>query len=266
MLLSLYAVWLVVACSFQTQILFPGATAWNTLTRPTDRPGPAWERWALERPDGAKGVAWFRPAEYSGTHAPAAIFFHGNGDIAPNRTDMGDVYSAMGVHTLLVEYPGYDESQGVPGEAAIVEDALLALDRLLEREDVDPGRLIFHGHSIGGGAAAQLAARRTPAVLILESTFTSMRAMVRRYLVPTAVLRHPFDTMGVLETLAAPVLVMHGDLDVIIFPVHAERNARAARDATLVRFPSYGHDGCYLAPNYPDVLADFLRTHAIIDE
>lgn len=263
-LMVVYAIWLLIGWTLQERVLFPGATAWNAITRPASTPGPEWERWTLDRDDGTTGLAWFRLAQTDEVRAPVAVYFHGNGDIAPNRTDMGDVYDAMGVHTLLVEYPGYDDAQGTPGQEAIIADALLALERVLEREEVDPDRLILHGHSLGGGVAAQIADRREPRVLILESTFTSMNAMVKRYAVPTFLLRHPFRTDEVLGRLDVPVLVLHGDLDVIIYPSHAERNAQIARDATLVRFPTYGHDGCYLAPNYRQVLRDFLREKGVL--
>ncbi|MEM1422554.1 MAG: alpha/beta hydrolase [Planctomycetota bacterium] len=264
LLVVLYVVWLVVALTLQERILFPGATAWNELTRPASQPGLAWEKWTLKRPDGTRGVAWFRAAQTDDERAPAVVFTHGNADIARNRTDMGDLYTPLGVHTLLLEYPGYDDAEGEPGQDAIVADGLLALDTLAARDDVDPDRIVYHGHSIGGGVAAQLAIRRPPAALILESTFTSMTAMVNRYLVPSVFLRHPFDTNAVLETLNAPVLLMHGDLDVIIFVWHATRNDDTAKNSTLVRFPDYGHDGCYLAPEYPETVASFLRDRGII--
>ena len=120
--------------------------------------------------------------------------------------------------------------------------------------------------AIGGGVAAQLADKRPPAALILESTFTSMIAMTHRYLVPSVFLRHPFDTNTILETLDVPILFMHGDLDVIIFVWHATENHATAKDSTLVRFPDYGHDGCDQAPDYPETVTNFLRDKAIIPE
>ncbi len=265
-LVVLYAVWLLLAYTQQERILFPGATAWNALTRPAPVTGPEWERWDITREDGAGGLAWFRGAPESDEPVPAAVFFHGNADIARNRLDIGNVYHAMGMHTLLIEYPGYDGSQGTPGQESLVEDALLALKQLTARHDVDADRLIFHGHSIGGGAAAQLTAVRTPATLILESTFTSLNDMVRRYAVPSAVLRHTFETDAVLPRLTIPVLIMHGDLDVIIYPSHAEHNASITRDVEFVRFADYGHDGCYVAPNYADTIRAFLVNRGIIAE
>ena len=263
----LYVAWLLVAVTpLQERILFPGATAWNALTRPSPEPDPAWERWELERTDGTRGLAWFRPAQTEEAQAPAVVFTHGNADIARNRTDMGERYAPLGVHTLLLEYPGYDGVDGSPGQEAIVADGLLALHKLAARTDVDPDRIVYHGHSIGGGVAAQLASVRTPAALVLESTFTSMGAMFNRYLIPSAILRHPFDTQAVLRELDVPVLIMHGELDVIIFITHATENERVASNATFVRFEGLGHDGCYLSDEYVPTITDFLSTHGVLPE
>jgi len=266
LLLVIYVVWLLVACSLQERILFPGATIYNALTRAAPAPNDDWDKWELPRDQGAPGFAWFRAATDAPSPAPAVVFFHGNADIARGRLDIGDRYARLGVHALLVEYPGYDDSPGTPGRDSIVEDALVAIDVLTQRDDVDADRIIYHGHSIGGGVAAQVAGERPPAALILASTFTSLRAMVNRYAVPTFLLRHRFPTDEVLESLDAPVLIMHGDLDVIIYPNHALVLDAIAKDSTLVRFPARGHNDIMLDPGYDVVIRDFLAKHDIIDE
>ena len=266
LLLVIYVLWLLVACSLQERILFPGATIYNAITRSTPAPGVEWEKWDLPRDEGAPGFAWFHAAPGAPAPAPAVVFFHGNGDTARDRTDIGARYARLGVHALLVEYPGYDDSPGTPRRDSIVADALIAIDMLAQRDDVDADRIIYHGHSIGGGVAAQVASERPPRALVLVSTFTSLRAMVNRYAVPSFLLRHRFPTDGVLETLDAPTLIIHGDRDLIVYPSHALVLDALAKDSTLVRFPARGHNDIMLDPGYDVVIRDFLARHDIIDD
>src|SRR5205085_11626345 len=70
--------------------------------------------------------------------------------------------------------------------------------------------------------AAELAGLETPRALVLQSPFSTARAMARRMFVPglTAfwgvISRVHFDTVARVRALAAPVWVAHGDRDIII--------------------------------------------------
>jgi fermentation-respiration switch protein FrsA (DUF1100 family) len=108
---------------------------------------------------------------------------------------------------------------------------------------VDAERVIAYGRSLGGGAAAQLAARRPVAGLVLVSSFSSVRDFARRYLVPPGLVRDPFDTVRVLRDFEGPVLIFHGRRDATIPYRHAEALARAAPGARLVSYDC-AHNDC----------------------
>jgi fermentation-respiration switch protein FrsA (DUF1100 family) len=160
---------------------------------------------------------------------------------------------------LLVEFPGYGRSGGEPSEASVTAAFVAAYDRAIADPRVDPRRIIGHGRSLGGGAIGQLAARRTLAGLILESTFTSLRDIVRRYFIPDWLVRNRFDTRAALAAFHGPVLIVHGTRDGIIPVAHAHALKLAAPGTTLHLLPC-GHNDC---PPQWELVLSFLADNGV---
>lgn len=225
----------------QEFLFFPGAYVAHRVD-PNPPPGAVvWERDV----DGVTVDAWLLLGKGSTaeTPGPAAVFFHGNGELINIWAGEMSWYTERGYTVLLPEYRGYGRSDGAPSQAAIVDDATHFFDRLVALPAVDASRVVLHGRSLGGGVAAQVAALRPAAALVLASTFSSGSAMARGVLPFAAgfMIRHPFETEAALKTFDGPTLILHGDRDGMS-PDHARRNAAAARDATLVIYPGVGHN------------------------
>jgi fermentation-respiration switch protein FrsA (DUF1100 family) len=211
--------------------------------------------------------AWFFPAPTAAatTPAPTIIFTHGNGEIIDDWADRLVPYSDLGLNLLLVEYPGYGRSAGKPSQAAIEGVLVQAYDRLLQQPAVAADRIILHGRSLGGGAACRLAANRPIAALILESTFTGLDAIARRYLAPPSLARDPFATAEFLPDFHGPLLLIHGLNDTTIPVAHAHQLAQAAPQAKLITYPC-GHNDCPPDPDqYWADLTAFLRQHQLLN-
>ena len=85
-----------------------------------------------------------------------------------------------------------------------------------ERDEVDAGRLVYFGESLGVAVAVALALERPPAALVLCSPFTSLTDMGHLYYpsIPTnLLLRDRFDLLGQIGHLTCPVLIVAGDQD-----------------------------------------------------
>jgi hypothetical protein len=237
-LLSLYVIYCGLLFFFQTKLMFPigfAGPAGKTL------PTADTERIELATCQG-NTIAWFVPAPAPGSGngaiepAPLVVFFHGNGELIDHQHAIIDLYHGLGVSVLLVEYRGYGDSDGTPSQKHIVADALAVLEDVLERDDIDAGRLVLHGRSIGGGMAAQVAMHTEPKALIVESTFTSVSGMAWRYGVPPFLVRNPLNSAKAFEELEVPILIMHGRDDEIVPVSHAGKLDEAASDSTLVYF------------------------------
>jgi hypothetical protein len=221
-------------------------------------------------PDGAKapGVevlglgpggdveAWLLAAEGVSSPAPAMLFFHGNGELVDFWREDFRAVQSWGVSVLLVEYPGYGRSGGRPSQRSIERVAVAAWDALAARPEVDAGRIVAYGRSLGGTVACRLARRRELAALVLESTFLSAPAMARELGFPGWIVVDRFDCEEALPEYEGPTLILHGEHDRIVPPSHARRLATIARRPLLVELPC-GHNDC---PRPWEEIRGFLAT------
>jgi fermentation-respiration switch protein FrsA (DUF1100 family) len=239
----------------QTAATFPSPSAFQQ--RPQALQAAGGEALWLEV-GGHRVEAWLLPAATPGP-APLVVQTHGNGElidfwpeaIAPLRT--------AGMHVLLVEYPGYGRSGGSPSEQSITAALVAAYDRVIRDPRIDATRIVGYGRSLGGGAVAQLAARRPLSALVLESSFTSVADMVREYHLPDFLIVNHFDTRAVLASFRRPVLLIHGTRDGIIPIGHAYALKAAAPHAEL-HTVDCGHNDC---PPQWDLVLRFLAANGV---
>jgi hypothetical protein len=229
--------------------------------RALDRGPQRGEQLWLETAEG-RVEGWFLPARAAGPR-PVVIFAHGNAELIDHWPDSLEPYREMGVSVLLPEYRGYGRSAGSPSEQAIADDFAAFYDLVSARADVDATRIVFHGRSIGGGAVCALAARRRPAALLLQSTFTSLADVMRRFGVPRLLVLDKFDNVAALGSLDVPVLVIHGESDALIPPEHARALAAAARQPTLWWFDG-GHNDAPAGAAYWAAVRKLLADASII--
>jgi fermentation-respiration switch protein FrsA (DUF1100 family) len=222
----------------QRRVLFPMPHARPLVVRPPES-SQVW----LSTSVGAV-EAWYLPPLATGTaRAPVLVFFHGNGELIDFLSYEFQAPRNWGMGILLVEYPGYGRSAGSPSQASVTAAVLAAHDWLALQPSVDRGRVVAYGRSLGGGAAAILAAQRGAAALVLESTFTSVKSFAHRFWMPEFAILDPFDNLSAVQTYPGPVLVLHGEQDDLIPPAHAKALAQANMRSEL-HLLGCGHNDC----------------------
>lgn len=257
-----YLTWCGVLFFAQERMLFP---RWAAGPAAESAPAGAERLW-ITAAGGHQVEALFfpAPAAAAGGRTPAVIFTHGNGELAHHCTDIARMYNAMGLSVVIPEYRGYGNAGGSPSEEAIVADLVAFYDLLAARPEIDPAAIVLHGRSLGGGAAAQLAARRRPAALVLQSTFTSIASFSWGYGVPPTLVRHPFRTDRVLPTLHdVPILIMHGRADSIVPVEHGRRLHALAPHAEYYETDD-GHNSFRDAAAYRAAVRGFLERSGLL--
>lgn len=194
------------------------------------------------------------------------LFFHGNAGNISHRLESIRLFHELGLSVLIIDYRGYGRSEGRPSEQGTYADAEAAWTYLTERRGVAPSDIVVFGRSLGGPIAAWLAARHTPAGLVVESAFTSVPDLASElyWFLPVRWLsRFRYPTRDLVAGVDCPVLVVHGRDDEIVPFAHGEAIYAAAREPrTLLELPG-GHNDAYLRIEhgaYRDGLEQFLRS------
>lgn len=246
----------------QDSILFYPQPSRGTPAAP---PGWSLEKVSLVAADGTPlaGVLVVPPRE-PGSRSAAILYFGGNAEeVTAYAREAERHYGRRAV--LLVNYRGYGDSGGRPGEQALVADAIALHDWAARRADLDPARFCVHGRSLGSGVAVQLAAARHLRCAVLTSPFESLAAVGRSHYpwMPVGwLLRHRFDSAALAGGLDIPALVIYGGADTIIAPEHSERLAAAwGGPVERVRLDGFGHNDIDLEPRYAQTIAAFLDRH-----
>ena len=178
------------------------------------------------------------------------IAFHGNADLARFLVPWAQAATrAASVAVLLPELRGYDGLAGRPTYQDAARDARAARQFVAQQLTVRDDRVAYFGHSLGSAIAAELAGESTPTALLLQSPFSSARAMARRMALPGLSLFWPlvsrvhYDTERRVRALSAPVSVAHGLRDMIV-PVRMGRSVydAAERKGSLLLVPGAGHN------------------------
>jgi pimeloyl-ACP methyl ester carboxylesterase len=229
----------VVAIFFflQTRLIFPGSQTQGSPDAVVKAP-PGTELVELTTSRGDRVFGLFGKAlEPDGSPRPDAsscptiLYFYGNAMTLGDTSNEFGKFRRLGANVLIPEYVGYGMSGGSPGEIGCRETAEAGLAYLLSRQDVDRGRIVVAGWSLGGAVALDLASRHQVAGVATFCTFTKMADMARRlfpFLPTSLLLRHRFENEAKIATINGPALIGHGKRDRIIPFAMSDRLAEAA--------------------------------------
>jgi len=166
--------------------------------------------------DGLTIAAWYIPAPDA---RAVLLFCHGNAGNISHRLDSIRIFHDLGLSVLIFDYRGYGESEGEPTEKGTYLDAEAAWNFLVKEKGTDPARIVIFGRSLGSAVAAELALRRKAGALVIESGFTSIPDLGRKYYpyMPVSLItRFHYATIDKVSSLALPKLFIHSPEDEII--------------------------------------------------
>lgn len=240
----------------------------------------------LTASDGVKLHAWLCGAKGNGggPGTPTLLFFQENaGNIGHRVTNIAFIIRHLRCRVLILSYRGYGASEGSPTERGTRRDAQAALDWLRARPDVDQGRLVAFGRSLGGAVCASLVAAN-PGVFkaaILENTFTSIPDMgcaLMPFLTPVlhrmsplrGLVRHQYNNLAVMPQITTPTLLVCSCRDEMVPPdqmraLYKARNPQA--DVSWLELPKGRHMDAWYSERdtYWPSTRRFLAEHGVLD-
>lgn len=234
--------------------------------------GLAYRDLYFEADDGPVLHGWFLPAtDARGT----VLLLHGNAENI--STHLGSVWwlPAAGYHVVLYDYRGYGLSSGEASLAGMLPDFEAAVRKTRQLPETQGKPLFVFGQSLGGAVAISAVARSPQrdhiAGLIVEGAFADYRQITREKLAEfwlTWPLQWPLSLTidnryrpldDIRRISPIPLLVIHGDADIIIPSHHATSLYEAAGEPReLWQLPGAAHIDAFTRPEYRQRLVDYL--------
>jgi fermentation-respiration switch protein FrsA (DUF1100 family) len=229
-----------------------------------ERHGVEYQVENFQAADGTALNAWFLPAQDkkgnngSGKAKATVLFLHGNAENISTHFRNVAWLPAEGFNVLALDYRGYGASEGTPSLAGMQLDIDAAMRSLLAHKGVDPNRIVIFGQSLGGALAiyytAHSAYRANIRAVVIDSAFYDYREIAKEKLA-TSFITWPFqylpwltvdDDYSPAVSVAAlsplPLLLIHGDQDVVVPPHHSRQLfERAGEPKELWIVPGAGH-------------------------
>jgi pimeloyl-ACP methyl ester carboxylesterase len=216
--------------------------------------------------DGATLRGWKFPAPASSHDAPTLLFFYGGATILHDRPVFAEI-AQSGVNVVIYDYRGYGFSSGIADVMAFRRDALLAYDDAARQAG---GPVMVYGFSMGTAMAAYVASVRPVKAVILAGAIASAAEEFPRLVQvegappdtrkPSPEAVEAFDEVGRMRRSKAPLLMLHGEADVVV-PIAQGREVFAASLSKLKTFtslPSIGHFETAASPVAQAAVRKFL--------
>lgn len=256
----IYSVLCLYLFLMQSKILFyPNLPGRKLTTSPADI-GLEYESVSIVTKDKVQIHGWF---VHSGRKRGTILFMHGNAGNISHRLDSLQIFNHLGFSTFIIDYRGYGQSEGKITEEGTYLDAEAAWQYLTETRGIDPREIIVFGRSLGGAIASNLASKKQPGGLILESVFTSVPDMAAKLypVFPVRLLcRYTYDTNAAIQSVSSPVLIVHSpDDEIIPFENGLELFSSAKEPKTFLKIRG-GHNDGFIAsgPLYYEGLDSFV--------
>jgi alpha-beta hydrolase superfamily lysophospholipase len=160
--------------------------------------------------------------------APSILFFHGNGEVVADYDWVAAFYTDIGINLFVADYRGYGQSGGRPSFSTMIEDAR-SVYTYFRNFMISGGygdKRFVMGRSLGAHSAVEIAVGNRTELrgLILESGFAAL-ARLAGFLAAASgsgiVDEVAAARLARIRSITLPVLIIHGDRDILVTPDQA---------------------------------------------
>jgi len=151
------------------------------------------------------------------TAATTLLHLHGNGGCLLSQFKAISPLVEKGFQVFMFDYSGFGFSEGKPTRVHVLADALVALDYIKTRQDVNNTKLVIYGQSLGGHLSAVVAAKRENDIsgLVIEGAFSSHKD-IGGHMVPffgKLFVKQGYSAIKSIKNFHKPLLVIHSTED-----------------------------------------------------
>ena len=262
-----YVVVLVVLSTFQRYLVFQPD---RTFIEPAEAGMTDFELVKIHTSDGETLNAWYTIQKGEKSRGKFILFFHGNGlSLAKNRNAIANLARyANGM--LAIDYRGYGGSTGVTDADGLYDDARSTV-AWLKQQGISMENTVVVSWSLGTALAARTARTEKVAGAVFFSPYSTIRdvAKSRFPIFPVdLLLKHNLDPAADIAHVTAPILVLHGDSDWVVFWTLGKKFFEAATGSRkMITMENDGHSFIRDPHSHAfEYLGDFLEKIAPLDQ
>ncbi len=189
------------------------------------------------------------------------VYYGGNGEDIYYALDQFRQYADCA--TLLVNYRGYNDSTGQPGEKEFFTDALFIFDTITNQ--YKPKNIFIIGRSLGSGVASYMASKRQVSGTVLITPFYSLQSIAKNrypFLPVSLLLKHKFLSSHFIRNTTSPILIIYGGKDSIVPPENTKQLIKAIKtEKTLCYIEEAEHNTIDLFSEYTLSLHQFIEKY-----
>ncbi len=186
-------------------------------------------------------------------------YFKGNSRSIKGWGKFAKDFISNGYDFFMMDYRGFGKSKGKRTEQKLYADSQYLYKWLTQRYGED--NLVIYGRSLGSGIAARIASWNNPAMLILDSPYSSFYENIKRWLfwLPLKkILRYQIRTDQFINKVSCPIAILHGNRDRLIPIEHSYRLKKIKPNVDMFIIDKGGHNNLPSFPEFHSAIYDLL--------
>lgn len=164
---------------------------------------------------GMINLLWFKSATED---RPLVFYCHGNSSNLQSWGEIAERYNSRGFDVIIYDYRGFGKSKGKRNELNFIEDSRAVFKFALKHYKED--QVFIYGRSMGTSVSTLLASENNPAVLILETPYSSIPDLFQSYypFLPSWLFsfKYVFPVKTWIQKVNCPVYIFQGTKDVVV--------------------------------------------------
>lgn len=164
---------------------------------------------------GEINMLWFKSKDQE---RPLVFYCHGNSSNLQSWGEVAERYNARGFDVIIYDYRGFGKSKGKRNQKNFIEDARVVF--AFATKYYEEREIFIYGRSMGTSVATLLASENNPAVLILETPYSSIPDLFQSYypFMPSWLFsfKYTFPVKEWIEQVNCPIYIFQGTKDVVV--------------------------------------------------
>ncbi len=202
-----------------------------------------------------------------GANSPLVVMYGGN---AMNVGMMANMAAADTTRSyLLMNYRGYGNSTGEPGQNAILADARQGIRYAKAAMGNPNAQLYLVGFSLGSAVATHVAVSENPAGIVLVCPFDNINSVACNIvpIIPRFMPLDPWDSARVAPQINCPVTIVQATYDKTVPEISTQKLIQAFRTPPTVHRFEADHNTIFSAAGFTQVLMQAMPVteHAQFD-